>query len=769
MTTPTYKASRTSSNSRPGWSVTFSHPRRSDARGKFGLKVRRGLGTRDDAVADQLVEQLNELLANESWWSLDRRGEAEQRFDDVVVSAFFDDIEVGKERSKDRRERIIPLPTPEDGYARVMLVGSTGAGKTTLLRQLIGSDHQRDRFPSTSTAKTTTADIEIVNAAGPFQAVITFMTEHEVRCSVDECLEEACISVIRDHNDKGIADALLEHREQRFRLSYPFGTWQQAQPGQDAGADMDYLFDEDETPESDTLAADEIVGGAELTSNNERLIQYVARIKEITTAVRGQIVAEHGDFQDLDNANQRQDWLENFTNGLYENQGFAQLSLDIMDVISERFTLIEVGEFERSTSGWPSLWHYDEKDRDTFLKQVRWFSGNHDQQFGRLLTPLVDGIRVRGSFQPAAIELQDEDRRLVLLDGEGLGHSAREATSISTKVTERFPEADMILLVDNAQSPMQAAPLELLGAVGRSGHGHKIAVAFTHFDQVKGDNLRSDTQKVNHVRASIGNAIASLRESLGAPVTEILEQQLENNDFYLGGLNRATGSIPRGFIKQMQNLLERMQQSAEPLEPIVAAPTYNFARLELALRDAADGFKSPWRGLLGLSYYEGTRKVHWGRVKALCRRIASRWDNEYSDLRPVADLVRQLQASISLWLDNPAGWTKQPENEEERRAAINAIRQRVFIRIHTLAERRLITAHLPGWQTAFGFSGRGSSYDRAERMARIYDEAAPSVTSVMDMRTQEFLDEVIQIVHDAVEESGGSVQGVPNRESVHVT
>ena len=388
--------------------------------------------------------------------------------------------------------------------------------------------------------------------------------------------------------------------------------------------------------------------------------------------MRAQVAAEDGNFQDMDNANERQNWLENFTNQLYENQNFSQLSLDIMDAIAERFALIEVGKFEWSTSDWPSLWHYEEKDRDVFLKQVRWFSGNHDRQFGRLLTPLVDGIRVSGPFQPEAVELQDPDRQLVLMDGEGLGHSAREATSISTKVMERFPESDMILLVDDAQSPMQAAPLELLGSVGRNGHGHKIAVAFTHIDQVQGDNLSTPAQKVSHVRASIGNAMSSLREPLGAPVTEILEQSLNSKNFYLGDLNQEN---PRRFIRQMQSLLRQMQQSAERPEPIVAAPTYNIARLELALRDAADGFKNPWRGRLGLSYYEGIRKEHWGRVKALCRRIASHWDNEYDGLRPVSDLIRQLQASISLWLDNPSGWTKQPETETERRDAINNIRQ----------------------------------------------------------------------------------------------
>ena len=96
----------------------------------------------------------------------------------------------------------------------------------------------------------------------------------------------------------------------------------------------------------------------------------------------------------------------------------------------------------------------------------------------------------------------------------------------------------------------------------------------------------------------------------------------------MGGLNSAINRIPRGFINDMRDLLERMQQSAELPEPIDAAPNYNIVRLELALRDATDGFKNRWRGLLGLSYYEGIQTQHWGRVKALCRRIANRWDND---------------------------------------------------------------------------------------------------------------------------------------------
>ena len=769
MAAQTYTATKTRSN-RPGWSVIFNHPRRSHARNRYGLKVRKGLGTRDDAEADRLVSQLNVLLADQSWWSLDRRDEATRHFDEVIVSAFYDGIEVGKENSRDLRDIFISLPTPEDGYARVLLAGSTGAGKTTLLRQFIGSSHTRDRFPSTSTAKTTIADIEIITSATELEAVATFMSEHEVRCAVDECLEEACKSVIRGQGDSGIAGELLEHSEQRFRLSYVLGSWQpETAHTTDTQQELEYEY-EDEPSDVVTLDDNEAVDSTERADNAKRLAEFIERIKKASGTVREDILRNNKDFAEMGNANQRQEWLDTFIDALYDNPEFSRLSLDIMDAILERFDLIEVGDFERSPTGWPILWYFTEQDRDTFLRQVRWFSSNHDQQFGRLLTPLVDGIRVSGPFHPSIGSLYDDNRRLVFIDGEGLGHSAKEATSISTRVTEKFSEVEMILLVDNAQSPMQAAPLELLRSVGSSGHAHKLGVVFTHFDQVKGDNLSSHSQKMNHVRASIGNAIDSLRDSLGVAVTEVLERQLTGNDFYLGGLDRPTDRIPSGFISGkmgIRDLLDRMQKFAEPPEPIQLAPIYSIAQLELALRDATDGFKNPWRGRLGLGYHANTPKEHWGRVKALCRRIANGSNkNEYDGLRPSADLVGQLQVNISRWLDNPSSWTTLPKDQEEEQAAINKIRRIVFTRVHTLVTERLISAHLGDWQTAYGFSGTGSSFERAHVMGNIYDLAAPSISSAMDAWMREFFKQITTIIEDAVEQSGGEVIGIPRSDTV---
>ena len=104
MAEKSFTASKSRSN-RPGWSVTFRHPVRTDSRGERGLKVRRGLGTSDEAEADRLVAQLNELLSDESWWSGDRRGEAESRYDPIVVSAFFDGIEASRIDPETREKR----------------------------------------------------------------------------------------------------------------------------------------------------------------------------------------------------------------------------------------------------------------------------------------------------------------------------------------------------------------------------------------------------------------------------------------------------------------------------------------------------------------------------------------------------------------------------------------------------------------------------------------------------------------------------------------
>jgi hypothetical protein len=745
----TYSATKTRSG-RPGWSVIFRHPLRRDPRGKPGLKIRRGLNTTDDEQADELVGQLNVLLADHKWWSADRRSDAEREFEPQIVSAFFDGIEVGHLDTAQLREARIPLPGRDEGYARVLLVGTTGAGKTTFLRHVIGSDHEHDRFPSTSTARTTIADTEIVTSDGPFVAAVTFMSEFEVRAHIDECIEASCLAAIESQPDPKIAAALITHREQRFRLSYVLGDWSVEEPAEEE----DFSFDAVMPIPTGIPDEEDTVSEEERRANRDRISGYIDRIRKLATEINGEVAADFGPLATQQTPDDKAAWLELYSDRLFESEDFAKLALDIRDEVENRFDLLDADDLQRSATGWPVVWTFETPDRDAFLRQVRWFSSNHFRQFGKLLTPLVDGIRVRGPFQPRRTELQVASK-LVLLDGQGLGHTVESVSSVSTKVTRRFADVDLILLVDSSQQPMQAAPLALLRAAGSAGYADKIALAFTHFDQVKGDNLQTTTQKRNHVMASITNAVVGLRQLLGAPVAAAVERRLEERVFMFGALDREIDLIPTGVIKEMSRLLVLLQSAAEPEKPAEAAPIYEIGGLELALRDAVESFLRPWEARLGLAYRDGIRTEHWTRVKALSRRFANAWGDEYDNLRPASDLIGRLQEEISRWLDSPAGWTREPSDEDERMAALNPVRSGVFNALHELVKERLADQHRNDWMNAYTYSGYGSGSRRAGEIRRIYEDSAPPISSAMKPQARAFLTDVVGIVKTAVEKSGG--------------
>ena len=86
------------------------------------------------------------------------------------------------------------------------------------------------------------------------------------------------------------------------------------------------------------------------------------------------------------------------------------------------------------------------------------------------------------------------------MDGEGLGHSSKAATSISTEIENQYPRAQAILLVDGASQPFQAAPVAALQSLITSGHVSKLVICFTHFDEVKGANLPNVEVRKAHLR-----------------------------------------------------------------------------------------------------------------------------------------------------------------------------------------------------------------------------------------------------------------------------
>ena len=758
MNRDSYTASKTRSN-RPGWSIGFRHPLRKDASGRTGLKMRRGLGTSDEAEADAMVAEMNVILGDPSWWNASKRTEAELRFSKPVVEAFYDNIQAGRDDPEALRESHIRLPNAQDdGYSRVYLVGTTGAGKTSLLRQLIGSDPDRDRFPSTAPAKTTIADIEVIQADGPFEAAVTFFTEFQTQANIEECVVDAALAVLEDAAPEKIAERLLNHRDQRFRLSYVLGSRLQNTPG---STQDEMSFDEGE--ESPTVDADDGLTKEERAENNERIGEFLERINQLSKSVVSELTRELG--KDLpakgsDGEAAQEHIEENFENRLTRKEGFHELVQDILEAVLSRFDFIEAGTLQRRRSGWPELWLFESDDRDEFIRQIRWFSSNYWSEHGRLLTPLVDGIRIRG---PLFADFIEGTPKIAFVDGQGLGHTPDSSASVTTQVTRRFNRVDVILLVDNAQQPMQAVPLSVLRAVASSGHHVKLAIAFTHFDQIRGQNLRTFSERRAHVMASVRNAVSGLRDALGASVAKAIEQRLETKCFMLGGVDRQFDRLPSRTAdymrQQLGELVGLFEAAIKPEPPTQARPSYDPTGINFAVQEAVGKFHGPWLARLGLGSYEGYSKEHWSRVKALNRRIAGELSYEYDTLQPVADLITQLRESVSRFLNSPIQWTPEPANEQEEQAIIAHIRRMVDVELHDLAVKRLVQTHMLRWREAYhSFFGRGSTRRRAVAIRGIYDDAAPLPDAVMTQPSADFLAELRGIVVSAIRANGGDVR-----------
>lgn len=750
-----FVASLSRSQGRSAWTVIFRHPVRIDPNtGKVGLRVRQGLGTSDEAEANNLKDQLNQLLAEEAFWSLSARAEAEKRFHRRVVEIFYHGMEPEQNDFGAIRDSIIPLPTSANSdYRRVLLLGTTGAGKTTLLRQLMGTDPVTERFPSTSTAKTTVHETEVVLTPGPYKAVVTFFPVDEVREHLNECISEAVLSAYRGDGADEVLRKLLMHVNQRFRFNYVLGNGPQT-------ADTDDE-DDDENDAAEPEGEASSDGVIDLAATNALLTKTLVTLRAIATRHGDLLKAELGAVDEKDQRVVDELFEEELDRRLREDEEFHQISDALMDEIEKRFDLITVGTVRRNKQGWPQSWSWETDNRADFIKTITRFSSNHAARFGRLLTPLVNGVRVAGPFLPAWNG--GKQPKLVLLDGEGLGHTPKSVAAISTSLTRRIESSDAIVLVDNAVQPMQAAPVAAMKEMVTSGSAGKLLLVFTHFDEVKGDNLPNAAAKEQHVLASAENVLASIGEELGPFAERALRLRLKEACFFVGGINEyldGSKKANKRTIGQLQALLAAIDGIVEKPAPVAAKPVYDRMNLVLAVKNAAECFHDTWRPRLGLAYKPGVGKEHWKRIWALSRRLSTPGlGDEYDNLKPVADLRKHLQDRLYVLLQNPLRWDPaEPTDDAHKQQVFDGLANALSAKMQELATRRVRVERMTDWQEAFNQSGRGSSYARASIIGeRIYERAAPIPDVTPSPDRNSLLHEVAAVVESVCEEVGAKL------------
>jgi len=749
MSDQSSRASLTRSQGRPGWIISFRHPSSTAPDGTPRPKLRRGLGTPDESTAQRIKDQLNELLANESLWSPAARDSAKELYDPLVIKIFYDDLVPPTRDSWHVRERIIPLPTYKDGYAVAQLVGATAAGKTTLGRQIIGTDPKTERFPSTASAKTTTCDLEIILEGPSYRAAVTFLPRDEVRQQIEECILAAVFRYVETGRHDELVRKFLVHGEQRFRLDYILGTWS----GDTDEDDAEELQDQ-EDPAIGSSGPEEDLPSGFLADATADLQRFLDAIRDIASAEKAKLEEEFGKPFDEFGGGDQTAFEEVLEEDLVRRPDFSLLIDEVLDAVERRFTLVTRGEIELDAEGWPAFWKLNTDDREVFIRTVNRFSSNYAPRFGTLLTPLVDGIRVAGPFRPDW--LVEGDARLVLLDGEGMGHTPDSFSNVPMKVTRRYQLANAILLVDNAAVPMQSASAAVLKSLVRSGHESKLVICFTHFDQVTGDSMPTLKARQSHLRNSVDNAIRGIGKALDHEAEVILKKSVFQKLFFLENLQdgRQISSSTKAGLNRLVGVIRAL---AVPPEPPVLIPVYDDANLIFRLQTAAQEFHEPWASKLGFQTHPEYRQEHWSRIKALSRRLANRNPAGYDSLNPIDDFIGVLESNISLFLQSPIAWEPVDGSSEKKQAAIASVKQQLHILMEGFAIRRMLQEQIDDWKRAYDRFGPGSTRPRARDIERIYDVALPVPGEEADPNTSTFLRVTRELVKHAVKAGGGKL------------
>ena len=429
--------------------------------------------------------------------------------------------------------------------------------------------------------------------------MVTFVGIDEVREHLSECISAAVLTAARDSDDAEILRRLLNHVDQRFRFNYVLGNGPQ-------GVQIrphPRLRRRRNRMRRESFFSKNGLGDVDLAATNEILNMTFGKLRELAHKHRDHVRQIVDAQEEKDKRVADEIFEEELDNLLRDDEDFHKVVDVLMDQIANRFETLPQGKVRKTRQGWPLSWsgEWPVENRAEFLAAISRFSSNYAPLFGRLLTPLVNGVRVAGPFVPEWNT--DQAPKLVLLDGEGLGHTPTSSSAVSTSVSRKIDSSDAVLLVDNATQPMQAAPVAAMHEVVATGNARKLILAFTHFDKVKGDNLPNASAKAQHVLASAENVLAAFGVKLGSSGERALRQRLENARFFLGGLQEPLASNDKEgkrTIDQLHKLLAAIDRVIERPQPADARPVYDRLNLGFAIQEATEEFHAAWRSLLGL-------------------------------------------------------------------------------------------------------------------------------------------------------------------------
>ncbi|MGO8676306.1 MAG: hypothetical protein ACLQVX_10600 [Limisphaerales bacterium] len=555
---------------------------------------------------------------------------------------------------------------------------------------------------------------------GGFSGAVTFLPQDAVRDNVEDCVCAAALAAFRGADDEEILAKLLVHRDERFRLSYIIGH---------GVIETDLLPSDQEELEIEPDENCSPVSSAPVILEVRDLVK--GTVPQLTQAAKAELAPTQApaDQQAADELVEEQ--LDDL---LRADPAIEEAVKKLMAEISKRTAWLEsVGTLRKNKQGWPVFWTWTtaSENRKDFIRKLSRLTSNHSRWHGTLLTPIVSALRVKGPFRPAFLPQDAPLPKLVLIDGEGLGHIAESATTIPAPVLARYAEVDMVVLVDSAPQRMSPGTVAVLRSLATTGFESKLALCFTHFDDMEGDNLPTLQSRQRHVMSSVDQILMKLGKDIGPSTERALRKSIAKRTYHLSSIDKplhTDDKLGQFTISELNRLLLAIETKQDAAVQTTAYPVYEITKLVTGIQRAIAQFHSEWNAKLGLAWKQGVKKEHWTRVRALTRQCAKQYSDHYDDLNPGGDFTDYAMGEIKHLFEHAKSWEPQTPEPEQIDAKVTALTQEVSARVRQLVADRMYSTKVTEWGGALGETGKGQAAKRAGRMTiEIYAKAAPTL------------------------------------------
>lgn len=366
----------------------------------------------------------------------------------------------------------------------------------------------------------------------------------------------------------------------------------------------------------------------------------------------------------------------------------------------------------------------DEDLRKVFFNAMRKISCGENKSN---LRPVVSSLKIEGNFQSkikVLSEILNENKEMLLIDSEGIGHNAGNL-SYSSVFSKNIQYAKKVIWIIDVNSPINPSYKDMLKILTSNGCLYKTELAFSkcdsYLDNIDGDLKQRRFELIENLYKEFENneEIYNSRNLMLEKAIFIgdLNKNIDGQEIKFKFRNKVIkDSFNEEYEKGLKNLFSLCKTNQDNNE---LSFEYNFIQLNDILNKEVEQYLDDYKRNISYAF--------WSKIKALTRRMTySLNDRGYKEFRPEDDLKARLKQGLQKVINNPIKINNKNITEEDKALyykEFQIIQEILGKNIDSIVTDLIYNNNEDDWRNCYEISGNGSGNRRKQEVKVLLEKS----------------------------------------------